>query len=82
MKVFVLLSLFLLSGCGDELWETERPKKVAECSRFDNSRMEVGISDYQACVGRLANRTRPANRALCEEAASTMTADGRCELAE
>jgi hypothetical protein len=44
--------------------------------------MEVGISDYEACLGKRSNMTRPANHELCTLAKSTMSADGVCILSE
>jgi hypothetical protein len=43
---------------------------------------DVGISDYQACLGKKANLTHPANAQLCDLAKSTMSASGVCVLAE
>ena len=82
MKCLLMVALLALTGCGTSKQEIERPKKVAACRNFDNSVMDVGISDYQTCVGKLANRTRPANRELCNEANGTITTDGSCRLPE
>jgi hypothetical protein len=43
---------------------------------------DVGISDYEACLGERANLTHPANRQLCDLAKSTMSPAGACILAE
>lgn len=52
------------------------------CKGRSDDEMDVGISDYRACLGEQANRTQPADRKLCELAKSTISADGRCVLAE
>jgi hypothetical protein len=44
--------------------------------------LDVGISDYEACLAKQANRTQPANPQLCSLAKSTMSANGTCTLAE
>jgi hypothetical protein len=80
--MFMLLSAATLSGCGSKEQTAELPKNVEECRHQDNSPVEVGISDYQVCVGELANRSQPADRKLCAEAGSTMTLEGRCQLSE
>lgn len=43
---------------------------------------DVGISDYEACLGERANLTHPANRQLCDIAKSTMSPAGTCILSE
>lgn len=45
-------------------------------------KFDVGISDYEACLGEHANLTHPANRQLCALAKSTMSASGTCILGE
>jgi len=45
-------------------------------------KFDVGISDYEACLGERANLTRPANGQLCDLAKSTMSASGTCVLGE
>ena len=53
------------------------------CAHLKTDRhMEVGISDYEACLGERANMTRPASRELCTLAKSTMSTDGVCILSE
>jgi len=48
--------------------------------KFDE--FDVGISDYEACLGEKANLTNPANSQLCELTKSTMSPSGRCILGE
>jgi hypothetical protein len=43
---------------------------------------DVGISNYEACLGERANLTHPANPHLCALAKSTMSASGTCILSE
>lgn len=52
-------------------------RKPREEQKFD-----VGISDYEACLGERANLMRPANRQLCDLAKSTMSPSGTCVLGE
>ncbi len=47
-----------------------------------HEQFDVGISNYEACLGERANLTRPANRQLCDLANSAMSASGACILAE
>lgn len=55
-----------------------RPK----CSQHNRYVVEVGISDFEACLGQQANSTRPANPQLCQLAKSTISASGVCILGE
>lgn len=48
----------------------------------EHKKFDVGISDYEACLGERANLTRPANRQLCDLAKSAMSASGTCVLGE
>ena len=52
------------------------------CESRERREMEVGISDYETCLGERANLSRPADRQLCDLARSTMSADGVCILSE
>ena len=47
-----------------------------------SEQFDVGISDYEACLGERANLTHPADRQLCDLAKSTISADGVCILGE
>lgn len=44
--------------------------------------VDVGISNYEACLGQMANLTHPANPQLCDLAKSKMSASGECILGE
>lgn len=48
----------------------------------EHEKFDVGISDYEACLGERANLTHPANPQLCHLAKSTMSATGICILGE
>ena len=48
----------------------------------EHETFDVGISDYEACLGERANLTQPANPQLCGLAKSTMSASGTCILGE
>jgi len=48
----------------------------------EHEEFDVGISDYEACLGEKANLTHPANRQLCDLAKSTMSSAGTCILGE
>jgi hypothetical protein len=48
----------------------------------EHEKFDVGISDYDACLGERANLTHPANPQLCDLAKSTMSAAGTCILGE
>ncbi len=52
------------------------------CKDMTHEQMDVGISNYEACLGQRANLTRPASRELCAMAKSVMSADGACKLSE
>ena len=54
----------------------------ADCSKFENPPVDVGISAYETCLGQHANLTHPANPELCTLARSAMSEDGTCLLAE
>jgi len=47
-----------------------------------NEEFDVGISDYEACLGERANLTKPANAQLCRLAESAMSTSGVCILGE
>jgi len=48
----------------------------------EHEEFDVGISNYEACLGEKANLTRPANAQLCYLSKSTMSASGVCILGE
>lgn len=48
----------------------------------NGEQMDVGISNYEACLGNRANLTRPASLKLCALARSHLSADGICILSE
>lgn len=48
----------------------------------EHQKFDVGISDYEACLGERANLTHPASPQLCDLANSTMSASGVCILGE
>ncbi len=48
----------------------------------EHEKFDVGITDYEACLGEKANLTHPANPQLCNLAKSTMSASGTCVLGE
>jgi hypothetical protein len=90
-----LLSAFAMAACSPDAASTPNRSQtnLAEsetvtaaktaCAHLDaDKRMEVGISDYEACLGERANMTRPASRELCTLAKSNMSADGVCILSE
>lgn len=52
------------------------------CKGREHEPADVGISDYEACLGEHANRTRPADPQLCKMARSNMSRNGRCLLGE
>lgn len=52
------------------------------CQHLEHEQMDVGISDYEACLGQRANLTRPASRELCDMAKSDISSDGVCILSE
>ena len=65
--------------------DSEPPNVVAArdaCKHREHLEMDVGISDYEACLGARANLTRPADRQLCALAKSQMSSEGICILAE
>lgn len=66
--------------------DTSKPASIASarhsCEHVTNKSADVGISDYQACLGQKANLSRPANRKLCDLSKGTMSASGTCILAE
>lgn len=67
------------------LREAEPPQVVSArdaCKHHEQVEMDVGISPYEACLGKRANLTRPADRQLCDLAKSTMSSDGVCILGE
>lgn len=47
-----------------------------------HEKFDVGISNYEACLGERANLSRPANPQLCDLTKSTMSASGTCILGE
>lgn len=70
-----------------EATETAAIKSARQaCKHLRKPRVEhkfdVGISDYEACLGGRANLTRPANGQLCDLAKSTMSPSGKCVLGE
>jgi hypothetical protein len=48
----------------------------------EREEFDVGISDYEACLGRRANLTHPADPRLCHLARSRVSASGTCILGE
>lgn len=48
----------------------------------DHEEVDVGISEYEACLGKQANLSLPANPRLCDLAKGTMSASGMCVLGE
>ncbi|WP_298089345.1 hypothetical protein [uncultured Sphingomonas sp.] len=48
----------------------------------EHEEFDVGISNYEACLGERANLTHPANPQLCALAKSTMSASRTCILGE
>jgi len=48
----------------------------------ERERFDVGISNYEACLGEKANLIHPANAQLCDLAKSTISASGICILGE
>ncbi len=64
--------------------EASKPIKLARraCQHLQDEEMDVGISNYEACLGEQANLTRPANQQLCKLAKSTMSASGVCVVSE
>lgn len=82
MKQALLVSIVMLAGCADAAETSLSDNMLGICEGLDNSQMDVGISEYQECLGNHANLTNPANSDLCEKAGSTMSPDGRCILGE
>ena len=91
-------AILALAACSQRPDQTQpststNEKRVAEqaaarsgrqaCQHLQShEQFDVGVSPYEACLGEQANRTRPANRQLCDLAKSTMAASGVCVLAE
>lgn len=94
---FVLASCSLVADESEQAASTRDASKASEPAAITSARhackhlrkssrkseeFDVGISDYEACLGERANLTHPANPHLCALAKSTMSASGTCILGE
>lgn len=76
-----------VAACSEAREPSPIESALATCKHLrepqkEPKKFEVGISDYEACLGERANGTHPANQRLCNLAKSTMSASGTCILGE
>lgn len=94
---FVLASCTLVTGESQEAASIRDASEGSEPAAIKSARhackhlrepskkpdeFDVGISDYEACLGERANLTHPANPHLCALVKSTMSTSGTCILSE